>query len=434
FVPVCETNTFSPPSLGVGITKFSIEAEIQRKYSTHGGEHRIPGIVRLDICQVKVHLNHEGTNDDVLVEVWLPLNRDDWNGRFQGTGGVGVATGMFGGALGPAVKGGYAASSTDGGHPIEETNDSTWVLKDDGTIDWNLLTNFATRSLAESVVVGKSITEQFYKEKPKYSYWNGCSQGGRQGYVLAQQYPHLLDGILANAPAISLTHLAMAEFWPQLVMKEEGVWMSTCEFNYFRQKAMESCDMIDGVSDGVIAEPDLCDFDPLHLIGQVIYCDTPIDRPSSREVEVSRAMANVVRRIEQGPRTPLKTSLWYGLTHGTSFDILASTTLTEQGLRTPKPFPISTGFIQNFLVKTKDDSFNATRINYADYAALWAQGNSEFGWLLDADNPDLTSLQASGTKLLTWHGVNDPAIPHQSTVQYRKRVELLMGGANEVDK
>ncbi|KAF9729929.1 tannase and feruloyl esterase [Paraphaeosphaeria minitans] len=287
FVPVCETNTFSPPSLGVGITKFSIEAEIQRKYSTHGGEHRIPDIVRLDFCQVKVHLNHEGTNDDVLVEVWLPLSRDDWNGRFQGTGGVGMATGMFGGALGPAVKGGYAASSTDGDHPIEEANDSTWVLKDGGTVDWNLLTNFATRSLAESVVVGKSITEQFYKEKPKYSYWNGCSQGGRQGYVLAQQYPHLLDGILANAPAISLTHLVMAELWPQLVMKEEGVWMSTCEFNYFRQKAMESCDMIDG---------------------------------------------------------------------------------------------------------------------------------------------------ASGTKLLTWHGVNDPAIPHQSTVQYRKRVELLMGGANEVDK
>ncbi|KAK7181988.1 hypothetical protein DPSP01_006219 [Paraphaeosphaeria sporulosa] len=425
FVPVCETDTFSPPSLGAGVTKLSIEAKIQRNYTTHGDEHVIPDTEGLNFCQVKVHLTHANTNDDVLVEVWLPL--DDWNGRFQATGGVGMATGMLGGALGPAVKGGYAASSTDGGHPIGETDDTTWVLKEDSTIDWNLLTNFAVRSLAESVVVGKSITEQFYKERPKYSYWNGCSQGGRQGYVLAQQYPHLLDGILANAPAISLTHLAMADFWPLLVMKEEGLWMSTCEFNYFRQKAMESCDMIDGVSDGVISEPDLCDFDPLHLIGQTFYCE---DKP----VEVSRAMANIVRKVKQGPRTPLKTSLWYGLTHGTSFDILASTTTTEQGLRMPVPFPISTGFIQNFLLKTKDRSFNATRLSYADYVALWAQGNSEFGWLLDADKPDLTSLQASGSKLLTWHGVNDPVIPHQSTVQYRKRVELLMGGANEVDK
>lgn len=425
FVPVCETGKFSPPSLGVGVTSMSIKAEVQHNYTTHGGDHGIPDIEGLDFCQVKVHLNHEGSDDDVLVEVWLPLSRDDWNGRFQATGGVGMATGMLGGFLGPAVKDGYAASSTDGGHPIQETDDSTWVLKEDGTIDWNLLTNFASRSLADSVVVGKSITEQFYNEKPKYSYWNGCSQGGRQGYMLAQQYPHLLDGILANAPAISLTHLAMADFWPQLVMKEEGLWMSSCEFNYFRQKAMESCDMIDGVSDGVISEPDLCDFDPLHLIGQVFYCE---DKP----VEVSRAMANIVRRIEQGPRTPVKTSLWYGLTHGTSFDVLASTTTNKEGLRTPNPFPISTGFIQSFLLK--DSSFNATRLNYADYTALWIQGNSDFGWLLDADKPDLTSLQMSGTKLLTWHGVNDPIIPHQSTVQYRKRVELLMGGANEVDK
>ncbi|KAF2438089.1 tannase-domain-containing protein [Karstenula rhodostoma CBS 690.94] len=425
FVPVCETVTFSPPSLGVGVTIRSIGAEIQRNYTTHGGEHGISDIDGLNFCQVKVHLNHKGSDDDVLVEVWLPLSRDDWNDRFQGTGGAGMSTGMLGAALGPAVKGGYAASSTDGGHPIQETDDTTWVLKEDGTIDWNLLTNFATRSLVESVVVGKSMTEQFYNEKPKYSYWNGCSQGGRQGYMLAQQYPHLLDGILANAPAISLTHLAMADFWPQLVMKEEGLWMSSCEFNYFRQKAMESCDMIDGVSDGVISEPDLCDFDPLHLIGQVFYCG---DKP----VEVSRAMANIVRRIQEGPRTPVKTSLWYGLKHGTSFDVLASTTITNEGLRTPNPFPISTGFIQSFLLK--DVSFNATRLNYADYTALWAQGNSEFGWLLDADKPDLASLQASGTKLLTWHGISDPVIPYQSTVQYRKRVELLMGGANEVDK
>ncbi|KAJ4349676.1 uncharacterized protein N0V89_008293 [Didymosphaeria variabile] len=422
--PVCDNMVFSPPSLGAGVTISSIKADIQRNYTSFGGMHGIPDIEGLNFCQVKVHLNHKGSDDDVLVEVWLPLNRDDWNGRFQATGGGGMSTGMLGRALGPAVRGGYAASSTDGGHPVQRTDDTTWVLKEDGTIDWNLLTDFATRSLVESVVLGKIITEQFYQEKPKYSYWNGCSQGGRQGYVLAQQYPHILDGILANAPAISLTHLAMAEFWPQLVMKEEGLWMSSCEFNYFRQKAMESCDMIDGVSDGIISEPDLCDFDSLHLIGQVFYCE---DGP----VEVSRAMANIVRRIEQGPRTPVKTSLWHGLTHGTSFDRLAGITTSTDGMRTPIPFPISTGFIRSFLLK--DDSFNVTRLNYADYMALWVQGNAEFGWLLDADKPDLTSLQTSGTKLLSWHGVNDPLIPYQSTVEYRKRVEILMGGANEVD-
>lgn len=424
---ICNPETFQSgsPKLGAGVTIKSIEAQEQRNHVSHAREHDLGIRENLNFCQVKAHLNHEGSEDDVLVEVWLPLSRDDWNGRFQATGGRGMATGLLGGALGPAVDQGYAASSTDGGHGVADSDDATWVLRENGTIDWNLLINFASRSIVESIILGKHFTEKYYGAKPKYSYWNGCSMGGRQGYMLAQQYPHLVDGILANAPAISLTHLVMAEFWPQLVMKEEGLWMSDCELSYFRQKAMEDCDMIDGVNDGVMSEPGLCDFDPLHVIGQVFYCD---DRP----VEVSRNMANIVKRISEGPRTPLKKSLWHGLMHGTSFEALANTRITEEGIRRSQPFPITSNFIQSFLVK--DNSFNVTRLNYADYMALWIQANSEFGWILDADEPNLTSLQSSGTKLLTWHGTSDPLIPYQSTVQYRKRVEMIMGGAHEVDK
>ncbi|KAF1976961.1 tannase-domain-containing protein [Bimuria novae-zelandiae CBS 107.79] len=407
--PICDSATFRPPNLGARVVVKSIEAEVQRNYTSQGGVHGLPDIDGLNFCQLKAHLNHEGTDDDVLVEVWLPLGRDSWNGRFQATGGSGMATGVLGQHLGQAVKQGYAASSTDGGHPPINT-DASWVLKPDGTIDWNLLTNFATRSLVESIILGKSLTEQFYQEKPKYSYWNGCSQGGRQGYMLAQEHPDLLDGILANAPALSLTRLVMAEFWPQLVMKEEGLWVSSCEFNYFRQKAMESCDMMDGVSDGIISEFELCDFDPLHVIGQVFYCD-------ENPVEVSRAMANIVKRINEGPRTPLKVPLWHGFTHGTDFERLAGITTSTDGVRMPKPLHISMNFIRSFVLK--DETFNVTRLNYADFMALW--------------KADLTRLQSSGTKLLSWHGVNDPLIPYQSTVQYRKRVEMLMGGANEVD-
>lgn len=423
----CSPETFKSTSLGLGpgVNIQSIEAEERHNFTSHGGTHGMPTVEGLDFCQVKARLNHEGTDDNVLIEVWLPLSREAWNGRFQGTGGGGLATGLLEKALGPAIANGYAASSTDGGHSTADLDDAAWVLRPDNTIDWNLLTNFATRSIVESVILGKHFTELFYNQKPKFSYWQGCSMGGRQGYMLAQQYPHLLDGILANAPAISLTSLVMAEFWPQLVMKEEGLWMSDCEFSYFRQKAMESCDMIDGVSDGVIIEPERCDFDPLHVIGQVFYCD---DKP----VEVSRAMANIVQRINEGPRTPLKASLWHGLSHGTGFHGVAGTTVTEGGFRTTRPFPISPNYIRNFLVKGRD--LNVTRLSYGEYMALWTQSNNEFGWLLDADKPDLTNLQASGTKMLTWHGTNDPLIPYQSTVQYRKRVEMLMDGAHEVDK
>jgi hypothetical protein len=68
------------------------------------------------------------------------------------------------------------------------------------------------------------------------------------------------------------------------------------------------------------------------------------------------------------------------------------------------------------------------------YDQLFGRASYEFGGLLNHDNPDLTALQDSGTKMLTWHGMADEMIPFQSTVEYRKKVEQVMGGAHEVDK
>jgi hypothetical protein len=422
--PQCDASTFQYPKLDPGVTITSLTAEPRSNYSTTGIPGQIPSIDDLSFCQVKVYLNHDGSDDRTLVEVWLPPNREDWNGRFQATGGGGFATGLFDFMLGPAIEKGYAASSTDGGHDGTKMDDLSWVLKADGTLNWGLLHNFATRSLAEQIIVGKSITEQFYGQKPHHSYWNGCSQGGRQGYMIAQKYPDLLDGILANAPAIGLSHLAMGDFWPQLVMKEAGLWMSDCEFDFFRQKAMEDCDMIDGVSDGIITDPEVCDFDPLHVVGKTFYCD-------GKEGEVTPAMAGIVQKIEEGARTPFKKQIWHGLPVGTSSHALARITTSSEGVRMPIPFFVSSKFIQLLLMK--DPSFNVTKLTREDYMSLWAQASYDYGWLLNADEPDLKSFQESGAKLLTYHGINDYLIPHQNTVQYRKRVEMIMGGAQNVD-
>ena len=424
--PSCSAKAFDHSKFdlaGVAIT--SLTANLQIGYSAVDLVDQIPFMTDLFFCQVKVHLNHEGSDDTALVEIWLPPKKEDWNGRFQATGGAGFATGMFDTYLAPALKQGYAAASTDGGHDGKRVDDLSWALKVDGDVNWNLLHNFATRSLAEQIVVGKSITEQYYGEKPHHSYWNGCSAGGRQGYAIAQKYPHLVDGILANSPGISMTNFVMGDFWPQLVMKEAGVWMSHCEFDFFRQKAMEDCDMLDGVSDGVITDPGVCDFDPLHVIGKTFYCD-------GEEGQVTHAMADVVRRIEEGPRGPFKGKIWHGFPVGTNTHYVAAITTSAKGLRFPMPFPISSKFIQTLLVR--DPSFNVTKLSYGDYMALWAQASSEYGWLLDADEPDLHTLKEAGTKLLTWHGINDPIIPYHNTVAYRKRVEAVMGGAHNVDQ
>ena len=117
----------------------------------------------LSVCEDNITLTHPGEKDKVLVQTWLPLG--EWNGRFQGVGGGGLATGMGTSGLGVAAQLGYCASQTDGGHFGDPFN-SDWALTEDGEVNCGLLTNFASRSLHDMAVVGKQVTRSYYGRPP----------------------------------------------------------------------------------------------------------------------------------------------------------------------------------------------------------------------------------------------------------------------------
>ena len=151
----------------------------------------------LNFCNVTVTYTHPDQDDRINVQTWLPLE-DKWNGRFQGTGGGGYIAGWGSESLAPAVAAGYAASSTDAGVIGEDA--SAWALLKLGQVDQKRLENFAYVSLNDLSLIGKAVTESYYGKPPSYSYWTGCSTGGRQGMMLAQRYPEAFNGILALAP------------------------------------------------------------------------------------------------------------------------------------------------------------------------------------------------------------------------------------------
>ena len=90
----------------------------------------------------------------------------------------------------------------------------------DGTYNLQFINDFIRNGMKQQILLSKAVTETYYAMKPAYNYWNGCSTGGRQGYVLAQELPTELDGILANAPAIYWTRFQTAQMWGQIV--DEG--------------------------------------------------------------------------------------------------------------------------------------------------------------------------------------------------------------------
>ncbi|MEV4078431.1 tannase/feruloyl esterase family alpha/beta hydrolase [Nonomuraea fuscirosea] len=371
-------------------------------------------------CDVTVVLTHPGDGDHAKVRVWLPAT--GWNGRFQALGGSAYAAGDNGLGMAAAVKQGYAAATTDAG--VGEARDTSWALNSRGQVNTALLENFADRSQHETAVVGKEVVDEVYGKAASYSYFNGCSTGGRQGYMAAQRHPDDFDGILATAPAINWDEFEVATLWPQVVMNEEHTYPTTCEFKAFNEAALKACDKLDGAKDGLIEAPERCTYDPRRLIGTKVECD-------DAEETITAADAAVVRKIWDGPRTSSGKKLWYGLPIGADFAYLADTDTDDNGNVKGAPFVVPAAWVSTFV--KKQPSFDTSTLTYRQFAQVFMQSQAEYGEVIGTDDPDLSAFRKAGGKLLTWHGQADQLIPTQGTVDYRKRVEREMGGSNRVD-
>src|ERR1044071_3978689 len=166
-------------------------------------------------CQVNI-LYGTNPNQNINIRVGLPLNSLDggtggvqgaWNGRTQGIGGGGCSGSLI---VNAPVNAGYVGSGNDTGHT---GGDCEPGVNTDGTYNLQFINDFIRNGMKQQILFSKAIAKTYYAMRPAYNYWNGCSTGGRQGYVLAQELPNELDGILANAPAIYWTRFQTAQMW-----------------------------------------------------------------------------------------------------------------------------------------------------------------------------------------------------------------------------
>jgi feruloyl esterase len=206
-------------------------------------------------------------------------------------------------------------------------------------------------------------------------------------------------------------------------MNQQKDHPTSCEFNAFIQAAIAACDSGDQVNGGIIDQPDACGFDPRTLIGAKVICD-------GTTLTITAADADVVSRIWQGPNLN-GLPLWYGLPKGAPIDQLAGTTTAADGSRTGMPFPIADAWIRYFL--KQQPSFDTATITYTQFAQLFAQSRIEYNQIIGTDSPDLTAFRNTGGKMITWHGLADPVIFPQGTVNYYQRVQAITGGASNLD-
>jgi feruloyl esterase len=351
-----------------------------------GGENfkRLPAF-----CRVAATLT-PSSDSDIKIEVWLPAS--GWNGKFQAVGNGGWAGTISYPAMANAVARGYATTSTDTGH---SGDGARFALGHPEKI-----IDYAYRSEHEMTVAGKALTSAFYGSAPRYSYFNGCSTGGRQALVEAQRFPNDFDGIIAGAAANPKAHLDSWRVWiAQAMFKTKESVIPPGKHPMIHQAVLQKCDALDGVKDGLIQDPTQCHFDPGTLLCKAT--DAP-DCLTAPQVEAAKVVMSPVKNRKTGEL------IFPGYEPGTELG-------WSRLLAGPDPYETALGQFKYFVFNDPNWNWRTFELE-RDTAVSDAAANG----VLASVNPDLTAFASHGGKLLTYHGFSDPSIAPQASINFYK--------------
>jgi len=351
-------------------------------------------------CRVAATLR-PSTDSDVHIEVWMPVT--NWNGKFQAVGNGAFNGTIAYGAMITALRRGYATSSTDTGHA---GGSASFALgHPEKVID------FGWRAVHEMTVISKKIIAAYYDAAPKFSYWNGCSAGGRQAMKEAQRFPADFDGIVAGAPGLDWTgRAAQAVFVAQALQKNEAGRLSPAARQQLHTGVLAACDSLDGVKDGVVEDPKRCTFDP-----GVLECKGAEDASCLTPAQV--LTARMLYSPQVNPRTKREIA---GLERGSELG------WTDLGWSASAR---ATGLDQFRFLVFKDPGWDVGRFNFA---ADIVRADDMDNDTINALDADLGPFIDRGGRLIQYHGWSDPQISPGNSVQYYQRVLAALGGPGKV--
>ncbi len=337
-------------------------------------------------CRVVATLTPK-SDSDIRIEVWMPVS--NWNQKLQAVGNGGWAGTISYGAMAAAIAQGYATASTDTGH---STSGASFAMNHP-----EKLIDYAYRAVHEMTVQAKAILAAFYDGGPKLSMWNGCSTGGRQGVIEASKYPADYDAIIAGATPVTAPHLHGVRMqFNRMVHRSSESYIPPEKYPAIHDAALQACDALDGVKDGVIDRPDRCSFDP-----DVLRCKKD-DGPACltpAQVETARAIYGSVKDPVTGA------TLSFPMLHPGS-------ELGWATLAGPQPYGIATEAFR--YVAFNDPAWDPLSFNPStDIARLERQAAG-----FEPPPTDLKPFFSRGGKLLMYHGWADQQVAPLNSITY----------------
>ena len=346
----------------------------------------------------------------------LRVPTESWNQRllFQGCGG-------FCGSLrqiedcDDALQRGYACVTTDLGHKSTPI-DAKWAYNNRAAeID------FYYRATHVTTLAAKAIVGRMMAKAPKRSYIRGCSTGGRQGLISAQRFPEDFDGVIAAAPAGVSPGGGLHLIWSALANQSANgaPILSEQDVLVWHQNVLKVCDGLDGVRDGIIADPQVCDPKP----------DDFACSATNQTDCFSNQKISVIKKIYSGAQNGDGKPIYRAVPMPGSEPQWVPSYVRDQG---PPIYYLFGGDFFRYLAYDQDpgphwrpEDFDMAR----DLPRL-----KSMRILNNAANPDLTAFANRGGKIILYQGWSDESVPPLGIVEYLELAARTMGGDEKLSE
>jgi hypothetical protein len=351
----------------------------------------------------------------IAPEIEFRVNLPDrWNRRFYMTGNGGHAGENLDARYlvaqhQNALRHGFVTAATNTGHSAAREPDATFAYNNE-----QKLIDYAFRAVHMTAQTAKRMAQSYYDVPVAFSYWDGCSTGGRQGLLEAQRFPADFDGILAGAPVLDFTGTTIMGLWYGRVQDETPIPVD--KMAVVSGSVDEKCDAIDGLEDGLIEDPRKCPFDPLE--------DLPICETEQGETAcVTRAQAEALQKMYSGPMTSSGGSIFPGMPLGSERAVRGfggntvsgwAGTALNIGDREAFAIAIAKSSMRYMVFPQDQPDWDAATFEF-DTARQQLAG---LGSLVDAVDPNLSDFGQRGGKLLMYFGWSDPLLMPQMGVDY----------------
>jgi feruloyl esterase len=337
---------------------------------------------------------------------------------------------------GPAgARGGGAAAPAAAPAPAPA---GEWSLSDEA------IKNLGYMQMKKTHDAAMVLMERLYGARPRYNYYVGGSQGGREALTVAQRYPADYDGIAANVPIVSFSSLMLAPEWIRIQEKPLANWIPPAKTEAIRAEFVRQCDKLDGLSDGIInnymacrAIFDMSQGSPTRNPWAAKRCPNNVD-PNPQDttagacftdgqistLKVVYSRYRFATPLAHGART---FGMWVPTTDPSGSGLIVNARFRgQEGAPENAPNHSHLGVlgVTGFLMKNPA----ANPLDYVEGGPLNARREELSAWL-DSINPDLSAFAKRGGKMIVAIGTNDSLASPGAQLDYYQSVLDTMGRA-----